>query len=147
MKILNMVRASMGGSTDIGHVAVQSFQDRAKSLNVALAVLFIDCRSAYASVVRSWTSPQVTSDFVWVQRLQKMSFTKVEIAEILAEAANFSSWYEEGGSEHLLKLINASHQCSWASVEEVRAIFVYFSGVIAGSSKADVLFSICADHS
>ena len=40
----------------------------------------------------------------------------------------------------MLKLINASHQCSWASVEGVRAIFEYFCGVIAGSSKADVLF-------
>ena len=74
----------------MGHLSVQAFVDIASSWKVSLAVLFIDCRSAYASVIRAWVGPTHVSDDVWEARLRKMGFGEEDIDAIFIEARQYA---------------------------------------------------------
>ena len=98
------------GATDVGHLSIQAFIDVAKATKTSLAILFIDCKSAYASVVRAWVGPTDVSDNIWEQRLRDMGFVQDDIDAIFTEAKQYEGWYAAGGSEHLLRLIGESHE-------------------------------------
>jgi hypothetical protein len=44
-----------GGATDVAHLSAKAFLDIAHYKGFSIALLYVDARSAYASVVRSWT--------------------------------------------------------------------------------------------
>ncbi len=89
------------GACDSARLIVRSWPHIAQVRKTSLAVLFVDARSAYASVIRSWVAPHDDSAAVWVGRLEKAGFSEVEAGEMLLEAEQYLCWRANGDLGHL----------------------------------------------
>ena len=105
-----------------------------------MAILYIDLKAAYASVIRKWVGPTSVAADIWKERLGNMGLDDLDIEAIFEEAIQFKSWREAGGSEHLLHLVAESHESTWASIEGITRVMKYLGGVIAGTPQADLMF-------
>ena len=57
------------GACDIARLTVRAWPHIAQAHSKCLAIIFIDARSAYASVIRSWIAPSQVSTTEWLKRL------------------------------------------------------------------------------
>ena len=72
------------GSTATGHLMARAYVDVAQVRKVSVALLFVDLRSAFASVVRTLAVPTGVSDDVWRQRLAKNGYSNEEVKQIFS---------------------------------------------------------------
>ncbi len=59
------------GACDSARLTVRSWPHIAQVRRTSLAVLLVDAKSAYASVIRTWVAPRDESTGVWLERLEK----------------------------------------------------------------------------
>ena len=130
------------GSTAIAHLSLRAFIEVAEVLGLSLALLFVDVKSAFASVVRRLAVPIPDSDEQWISRLRAAGFTESDIADIWADALTARDWVEAGGSPHLLAVLSNLSSSTWLSFESLKGVVQCMTGTLAGTSLADVMFSL-----
>ena len=128
------------GCTALVNLQARAFVSVAEVQNVCLALIFIDVRSAFASVVRRVALPASASDAVWRCRLSAVGFSLEDIEAIFLDVSTAEAWAAAGASPHLLRLLVELHTHSWFSTEGLPAVVECASGALAGTPLADIVF-------
>ena len=110
------------GSTATAHLMARAYVDIAQVRKVSVALLFVDLRSAFASVARRLAIPTGVSDDVWRQRLVKNGYSNEAIERIFSDSRCACDWRDNGGSKHLLLILRELHVHTWASFEGLAGV-------------------------
>ena len=132
------------GTTETAHLYARACIDLAKMRALSVGLLFIDVKTAFASMIRAITMPfdaGQNPDEVYKGRLLKLGFKDTEADEIISSAETLFKWQQAGGSEHLAKYISKLYSTSWMSTEGCSKIFMARSGTVAGTPLADLIFT------
>ena len=129
-----------GGSTDIPRLYLDAARSIADKKGLSFACIYIDLKSAFASIVRGISLESLCSSEDLCHRLTARGFTQDDIREIINGLSDFSFWHESGGTHHLATLLARIHRCSWYAVEGVPGCHESHQGALAGTSLADVIF-------
>ena len=132
------------GTTETAHSYARACIDLAKMRNMSVALLFIDVKTAFASMIRAISMPFDAGqdpDEVYKSRLLKLGFSEVEAETIVNSAEAIFKWQQAGGSEHLAKYISNLYSTSWMSTEGCAKVFMARSGTVAGTPLADLIFT------
>ena len=129
-----------GGATDFPRLYLEAARSIAKKNKLTFACIYIDLKSAFASIVRGIALEPLLSAEDLCRRLSARGFDDADIKTIADGIADFTFWQESGGSHHLSVLISRIHRCSWFAVDGVPGCYESRCGALAGTSLADVIF-------
>ena len=89
-----------GGSTDLPRLYLEAARSIAHKNKLAFACIYIDLKSAFASIVRGIALEPLLSIEDICRRLSARGFDDADIHNIVDGIADFSFWQECGGSQH-----------------------------------------------
>ena len=129
-----------GGSTDFPRLYLDAARTVAQKHKLYFARIYLDLKSAFASIIRGLALQHLLSVDDLCSRLAQQGFDKDDVASIVHGLQDFDFWQESGRSEHLAALLARIHRCSWFAVEGVLGCYQSHRGVLAGTSLGDLVF-------
>ena len=114
--------------------------DFAAAHRKAIAVLFVDLSSAFASIARQLVFPLPGSADELAHRLFAANFEQGDVYDIVAGICDYHYWTKANGSLHMRELLAAFHQSSWFAMDGVPGVSCTKSGALAGSTLGDLIF-------
>ena len=135
-----------GGSTEMARLRITAARDIAESRRLSLGVLFLDLKSAFASITRQICLPLPESSDELASRLIARGFQVDIVRDFVATVLQCQSWADCGGSLHLQHLVAQCHAHTWFSLMGLSEAWVSRSGSLAGSPLGDVIFLLVHAH-
>ena len=131
------------GSTEFAHLHVKAAIDFANHTNLSSAIIFLDVKTAFASMLRHFILPSDCPDPepVFLRRLVSLGFSEEEANGIYQQAARSMHWYTAGGSDHLNRVLKDLYQYTWATTEGLLNVYTTPSGSVAGTPLGDLVFT------
>ena len=130
------------GSIEVGALHVKAMADYCHKANLSCAFLFVDLAAAFASIVRRIVVNSVATDMELARRLHACEFSSDDVCDILDDLRTLKSLDEAKTPGQLRKLLREMLGSTWVVFEHLNGFLAYGSGTAAGTSLADVIFTI-----
>ena len=127
------------GSTEIAHLHIIALLEHAKVKNITAAVLFVDIQTAFATMSREIALEDIEDDQQFVQRCVARGLHENVALMFVAYLNNQDTW-NSPTEMHIHKMFKHMHKHTWSSMEYVQGILRTFSGCLAGTPLADLLY-------
>ncbi len=132
-----------GGTTSMAYLYIQSCKSLAVLKNLSLAVVYVDLRTAFATMVRETFLDIPESDKILKERLEQRGVSDECIEYIMDEMRDRNIWDSQGRvKDHTRRLVGNYHSNTWASTEGLRNIIHTRGGSLAGHPLGDIVFTL-----
>lgn len=131
-----------GGGCDVPHLIAATITQYADVRSLSSALLFIDVKSAFASVQRSTVLTVDDGDEEWAKFLSTCGFDNVSARRIITNACRIGTLIQNGLLEYAAALLSELHINTWFGVEAVQGIIRTTKGTIAGHPPADLIHAL-----
>eukprot|EP00973_Karenia_brevis_P013866 1881058-Karenia_brevis.AAC.1 len=111
--------------------------DIARLLSTCAIALFLDVKTAFASMIRALAIPYDAPDSVFLERLSQWGFKKEEVMQIFVELQDPDFFIQAYGSSHAVHIFKSVCDFAWVSLEGVPGVLRPRCGTLAGTSWAD----------
>ena len=133
-----------GGECCFAQVYLAAVMSTARAHRSTAAALFIDLSAAFSSMIRKLAVPGVhfESDEEIARVLAWCAIGADDMADVMANVSKAAEWASLGVSEHTTALISKVHEHTWFSSEMLPGVVHSLRGALAGTTLADIIFSI-----
>lgn len=128
--------------TDMANHTVRAFLQLAKLTKTTVAVLFIDIKSAFDSVVRELIMPLITTDTCSADLAERLEIPLALIGPLEALLAKPTFLDTFVDDTHLIAQITDTHTNTWFGVKGTQDIAISHRGTRPGMPLADLIFNI-----
>ncbi len=130
-----------GGCIAFPHLYTKAAISIAHARNKSAVIVFIDVKTAFASMVRELILPGLYLS-VLRSRLEKAGFSEEDSLNILNDTIRYLIFRHHGGSEHLEYALARLHKNTWCSTEGLPGAVSTESGSLAGHPLGDIVFAM-----
>ena len=106
---------------------------------LSYAYVFVDLKSAFASIERALVFPTPEGPEDLASRLAARGFHEADVRCVVESAMAIDAWLEDFAPRHLQVLLAHLHDASWFAMDFVALLTQSRSGSLAGSSVGDVV--------
>ena len=131
-----------GGETAIAHLALKAAADVISQSGRSPVFLFTDIAGAFASLARQIVLPTGQGDEAFLRSLAAAGVDSSVIGPWYQDLKDTSFWIKHGELEHNVQMVTALHRHTWAAVDGAAGCISTTGGAIAGTTCADVIFSV-----
>lgn len=129
-----------GCSTDTPHLLVQEHFRHSATTRTPAAVLFIDFRSAFYTVIRQGLFQQPVDDTALIAALRRFGIDQEAVQKLLAQAADDNA--TRGISQHAEYLLADLFKATFFQVDGVEEVAMTTRGTRPGDPVGDILFNM-----
>ena len=129
-----------GRGCDVTHAMIRAARDAAEASSRSIGLLFVDIKSAYASMKRCLVFRRPEEDAQWAKFLVEMGYTEHQAAAIVADVAKLNAWGQS--SAHSVAVVDAMHRSVWAAFDGNDHVLATAQGSQAGIPYADLVFMV-----
>eukprot|EP00438_Fugacium_kawagutii_P017753 Skav224498 [mRNA] locus=scaffold1478:110944:117147:- [translate_table: standard] len=128
--------------TDMLHLFIQSFAQRAKTLQVSSGALFIDLKQAFYRACRPLLVKQYVSDVTLAQLFVQHGWSSTLFQEFKRNVFSPPALVQAGASSHLTAQVSSMLSTTWFNMRhDLNSFTCTRAGTKPGDSVADLLFA------
>ena len=130
-----------GIGVDLAHMVVQCQQSWAASHALPSAILFIDLRAAFYTVIRQSFTNMPSRNQAFMEAMSKLGFSQPEVAQLLRFAEQES--VTDGLPNHLQRILHDMMTNTFFTIQGLPDPCCTHRGTRPGDPVADILFNMC----
>ena len=130
-----------GIGVDLAHMVVQCQQSWAASHALPSAILFIDLRAAFYTVIRQSFTNMPSRNQAFMDAMTKLGFSQPEVAKLLRFAEQES--VTDGLPNHLQRILHDMMTNTFFTIQGLPDPCCTHRGTRPGDPVADILFNMC----